>query len=114
MTGGTLSYDGRRRLCLQQQKQKRTECGVGNRLNTWKSEDAYSKVPSPPRQIIKSTRLEMSSRSKRYVDNSSFKSLILKKEKLITLHVTGSEMTGVPTFSESAEFLCNGRKVFIA
>lgn len=50
--------------------------GAGDRLNTWKSEDAYSKVPSPPRQMIKSTRLEMSSRSKRYEDNNSFKSLI--------------------------------------
>lgn len=39
-------------------KQKKTP-------NTWKSEEAYSRVPSPPRQMMKSTQLEMSSRSEK-------------------------------------------------
>lgn len=61
MTGGTLS-------CIQQgegqHSQRRYHSAVGpGRLHTWKSEDAYSRVPSPPRQMMKSTRLEMSSRS---------------------------------------------------
>lgn len=78
MTGGTLSYGGREETVMfTAAKAKTLSGGTGDRLNTWKSEDAYSKVPSPPRQMIKSTRLEMSSRSRRL--KTTYLNLIKKK-----------------------------------
>lgn len=55
--------EGQRRYVIFQEV--KTNTGWLKKKNTWKSEDAYSRVPSPPRQMMKSTQLEMSSRSER-------------------------------------------------
>lgn len=82
ITGGTLSYNQQRNdtivmsTTVFKKYPKKAVClkkTTGEWTHTWKSEDAYSRVPSPPRQMMKSTRLEMSSRSEKCKDNKSFK-----------------------------------------
>lgn len=82
ITGGTLSYSQQRndKIVMSTTKFKKypqklfvQKKNPGEWTHTWKSEDAYSRVPSPPRQMMKSTRLEMSSRSEKHKGNKSFK-----------------------------------------
>lgn len=83
---------------------------------TWKSEDAYSKVPSPPKQMMKSTRLERSSKSVRHKTSRDRRDVTERatlRTDMFRKHCGSRSGKRSLTFSESAKVLFHGHKALV-